>query len=358
MEAGLSAQRRPGSGAWIGAGVLLLFLVAGLFYVKWDPYFHKAFVAAAKHSIGGSIVTGASAGAPAVGWRAAWDYTRTYGKDIWTAILLGLILGSGIQAALPRQWLLRVLGSTRYKPTLLAGAAAVPSMMCTCCAAPMAVGLAQSGASVGSVLAYWLGNPVLNPATLIFIGFVLGWRWVVLRIALGLVLVFGVAHLAQGLLRPEDVPTAARQAHQDAAASPADNRPLALRWIHGFWRLAIGLIPEYFVVVVLLGAARAWLFPAMSPAVGHSLWLVLLLGVTGTLFVIPTAGEVPIIQTLTRFGLGAAGAGTLLITLPAVSLPSLLMVGRGVPVRVLTFVALSVLVLGLVSGAAAWALHL
>jgi uncharacterized protein len=49
--------------------------------------------------------------------------------------------------------------------------------------------------------------------------------------------------------------------------------------------------------------------------------------------VIPTAGEVPIVQMLQQFGLGGAGAATLLITLPAVSLPSLAMLGRALPMR-------------------------
>lgn len=355
---GLPQQQRPGAETWIGVGLLLLFLVGGLLYVKWDPSFHKAFVAARQHSIGASIVTGTSAAAPPVGWHAAWSYTVAYGKDIWSAILLGLILGSGVQAVLPRAWLMRVLGGRQYKPTVVAGLAAVPSMMCTCCSAPIAVGLTNGGAGVGSVLAYWLGNPVLNPATLIFIGFVLGWRWVALRVVVGLLLVFGIAPLAGRLLRPEDLPRPALASHRRAATAPEDTRSLAVRWISGFGKLALGLIPEYAVVVVLLGAVRAWLFPVMNPAIGHSLWLVGLLAVAGTLFVIPTAGEVPIIQTMTRFGLGAAGAGVLLITLPAVSLPSLLMVGRAISARVLVFVACSVAVLGLVSGAAAWALHL
>jgi hypothetical protein len=87
-------------------------------------------------------------------------------------------------------------------------------------------------------------------------------------------------------------------------------------------------VPEYAVAVLALGAARAWLFPAVSPATGHALWLVVVVAVTGTFFVVPTAGEIPIIATLAVSGLGPAASGALLIALPAVSLPSLLMVGR------------------------------
>jgi hypothetical protein len=217
------------------------------------------------------------------------------------------------------------------------------------------VGLVRSGASTGSVLAYWIGNPILNPATMVFMGFVLGWQWVALRIVVGLILVLGVAHVAQRFVPASAVPEQALHAH---AAAADDTRPVPVRFVSALGHLAVGLVPEYVVIVLTLGAARAWLFPAMDPALGHSVLVVLALAVTGTLFVIPTAGEVPIVQTLLRFGLGAAGAGVLLTTLPPVSLPSLAMVGRALPVRVLVFVAASVAVLGLLSGVAAAALHL
>jgi uncharacterized protein len=65
-------------------------------------------------------------------------------------------------------------------------------MMCTCCAAPVAVGIRRRGVPVGSALAYWLGNPVLNPAALVFMAFVLPWQFLAVRLVTGLVLVFGV----------------------------------------------------------------------------------------------------------------------------------------------------------------------
>ena len=50
--------------------------------------------------------------------------------------------------------------------------------------------------------------------------------------------------------------------------------------------------------------------------------------VVGTLLVIPTAGEIPILQGLAIAGVAAGPIGALLITLPAVSLPGIAMVGR------------------------------
>ncbi|OXH81787.1 hypothetical protein CA830_39620, partial [Burkholderia multivorans] len=79
-----------------------------------------------------------------------------------------------------------------------------PGMMCTCCAAPVVAGLRARHASPGGAVAFWLGNTVLNPAALVFMGFVLGWHWSALRLVLGIAMVFGIGYLLNRIARPED----------------------------------------------------------------------------------------------------------------------------------------------------------
>ncbi len=205
-------------------------------------------------------------------------------------------------------------------------------------------------------MAYWLGNTMLNPATLVFMGFVLGWNWTALRSFVGLVLVFGIAYLGNRFVRPEDMPLEANSKLAALDLGDDSDSSIILQWLKALWRLCIGVIPEFVVLIFVLGAARAWLFPALSPSFGNSLWLLPVVAIVGTLFVIPTAGEIPIVQTLMTYGMRAAPAGVLLSTLPAISLPSLLMVSRHFPRRVLIFVAGSVCVLGILAGLAAAAL--
>ena len=50
-------QANPALG-WI---TFLFIAIAGLLYVKWLPYYNRAFVAAANHSIGQSILMGKAA---------------------------------------------------------------------------------------------------------------------------------------------------------------------------------------------------------------------------------------------------------------------------------------------------------
>lgn len=338
-------------------GQLAFFLLLAallIFYVKWDPYAHKFAQVAVQHTLGASIVTGRANHAPPVSWQAAFGYALAYFAAIWQALLAGLILGSGVEVLVPKDWLWRLFGQVSGRSAFLAGLAAVPSMMCTCCAAPLAVGLARRQVPLGAILAYWLGNPVLNPATIVFMGFVLGWGWAALRIAVGVPLVALAAYLGNRYQRSVEVPI-----HRSAwSADEKRSQPLLLAWAKSFFRLTIGLLPEYLALVLALGAARAFLFPAMTPAIGGSFLLFLFLAIAGTVFVIPTAGEVPILKTLMEYGLGPLGAGALMITLPAVSLPSLAMVARALPWRLLLQLSLLVVAAGCFSGALAFLLHL
>ncbi len=114
--------------AWSIAAFTLI-AVGGLYYAKWQPYYHKAFLAAAKHSIGSSIVSGHASAPPPASWRAAWEYALGYGKAIWQAMVVGLLVAAGVQALLPRQWLVRILGRMNFGSVVIAGAASAASMM-------------------------------------------------------------------------------------------------------------------------------------------------------------------------------------------------------------------------------------
>ncbi|HZZ66616.1 MAG TPA: permease [Phenylobacterium sp.] len=339
---------------WI---LFLALAVAGLAYVKWLPYWDRSFVAAAKHSIGSSILMGSAAKAPAPSWDAAVGYSLAYGKAIWKAMVLGLLLGSGVQALLPSDWIGRALGKTSFGSAVAGGLLALPGMMCTCCAAPVVVGLRQQRASAGGAVAFWLGNSVLNPATLVFMGFVLGWQWTALRLVLGVAMVFGLGYLANRLSSAREAVQTEAAAAALTPAAPAQEGAFR-RWLSLLARMTLQLVPEYVVLVLLLGAGRAWLFPAIGPEIGNHIGWIVAFAAAGMLFVIPTAGEVPIIQAMLALGLGVGPAGALLMTLPPVSLPSLAMVAPSFPPRILAMVAGAVVLFGIAGGALAIALGL
>ncbi len=344
----MTDARQSSPAAPIAAFVIVA--IAGLFYVKWLPYYNRAFVAATHHAIGQSILMGKATHAPPPSLGSALAYALAYGKAIWQAMVLGLLLGSGVQALLPTRAITRWLGGLGFGSALAGGMLAFPGMMCTCCAAPVVAGLRRAQAAPGAAIAFWLGNSVLNPATLIFMVFVLGWRWAALRLALGVVMVFGLGYLANRMTTLSE----AGRARALLATPPeaADEGPFR-RWMRILGRMAVQLIPEYVILVLVLGASRAWLFPAIGPAIDNHIIWILAFAVAGMLFVIPTAGEIPIIQGMLALGMGVGPAGALLMTLAPVSLPSMAMLARSFPPRILAVVGVAVVLFGVAGGALA-----
>ena len=330
------------------AALFLIIVIAGEWYVKWNPYYHKAFLAAAKHSLGSSIVSGKGDIAPAVSIAAAWHYAVAYYQAVWQAVILGVVVGAAVQVLLPRDWILKVLGNHNAKSVVAAGALSLPGMMCTCCSAPIVVGLRKQKVTAGSALAFWLGNPVLNPATIIFIGFVLGWGFALARIIFGLILVLCVGLLVNRFWPDLEVPGTAHIAVEKAVTP--NERPVWQRFFIQVGRISLSVIPVYILLVLVMGGLRSWLFPAID--LGHAQGLLWIIGlaVAGTFFVIPTAGEVPIIQTMMHYGLGTAPALALLMTLPAISAPSLAMIWRHFRKRTLLFTVAATFIVGVAAG--------
>ena len=313
-----------------GVVVAALVAVAVLLWSKWVPYTGKTLNALASSTWDGSdvlAVGGVRPGDPP-SWQAGVSFVVEYGQAVWKALVAALLIGAAVQSLVPHGWLLRLLNRRgRVASAFAGGLAGTPSMMCTCCTAPVVVSLRRSGVSTAAAIAYWLGNPLLNPAVLGFLLIVAPWEWTVTRLVVGVLVVVGgaalVARLTEGRRAPAELmPTAPVEATDRdwlARAPGRFGRALA--------RLAIVLVPEYLVIVFLVGAFRGWLFP-IGTATGTGLLVVLLAAVVGTLVIIPTAGEIPILQGLALAGVAVGPLGALLITLPVVSLPGIVMVGR------------------------------
>lgn len=324
---------------WWKPLLFLAVVVIGLWLVKWQPYYGKALLAAETHNIGHSLL----ADVQDHPLQAAWRYAQIYFLAVWKAAVLGIVLGSLIQVLIPRRWLITLFGKGRFSGPLLAAIFSLPGMMCTCCAAPVAVGMRKCSVPASSTLAFWLGNPLLNPATLIFMGFVLGWQFSAIRLVVGLVTVFSVAFAVQKITSDEIVRLLPEPL-------PVDERSFLQRWAVSLWSLFWQTVPVYLLAVLALGAAQVWLFPHTQGAVDNSVWWVVAMAVAGALFVIPTAAEIPIVQTMMLAGMGIAPALALLITLPALSVPSLIMLRRVFPAKALWLTLGLVILCGILTG--------
>lgn len=318
-------QRRIG--LVIGVLVTLGVFVVGLIWAKWAPYVGKALAAQRTHHWSGSTIlaVGGVRAGDGPTWHAATSFFHAYFSSIWPALVVALLLSASVQALLPRAWLPRVLNRRRLVSSgLVAGVASMPSMMCTCCAAPVAVTLRRNGVTRAAAIAYWLGNPLLNPAVLVFLFFVAPWQWSLTRAVVGIATVVGVA-VAVGLV------TGARGAGQPppelTASTDNESAGATARFVRALLCLGLVLLPEYAIMVLVIGAFRGWLLTMTAPG-QQGLLIILLAAIVGTLIVIPTAGEIPILQSLALVGASSGTLGALLITLPAISVPGVAMVAR------------------------------
>jgi uncharacterized membrane protein YraQ (UPF0718 family) len=113
-----------------GFGILLLIAVVGLFIAKWQPYFQRTLTIASTHAYpGSSIVAGKDAAPPVASFDAALTYGKTYFLAIWQALVVGLLLAATLETLVPKDWVIRVLGSSRIRSSLFGGVLALPGMM-------------------------------------------------------------------------------------------------------------------------------------------------------------------------------------------------------------------------------------
>jgi uncharacterized membrane protein YraQ (UPF0718 family) len=113
-------------------------------------------------------------------------------------------------------------------------------------------------------------------------------------------------------------------------------------------RLGLLVVPEYLAAVLLIGLV-AGIVPAAVHGAGAPLGLALV-AVSATLFVIPTGGEIPLALGALAAGFGNGVAAVLLVALPALSLPSMIMMRRALPARTLAGLAAAVAVAAFTAG--------
>jgi uncharacterized protein len=348
-----------------GTAAVLLVAVVGLTWAKWWPYTQRTRGLLDTREWPGSdlLRVGANGGSA---WERGWQFTLAYAGAVWKALLVALVVAALLEALVPRRWLVRTLsGTTASRSALAGGLLSLPSMMCTCCTAPLTVTMRRAGVPRAAAIAFWWGNPVLNPAVLAFLLVLAPWQWVAVRALAGVLLVVGVAAL---IGRVADTRAHRRVGPPVLAGGPAPSLPagdvtgsgsaesapqsaaqLAGRVLRCLGRLTVVLVPEYLVVVFAVGALGPWLTSALtSPSSGGL--LVVLTALVGAVLVLPTGGEIPVLLGLAAAGAGAGVLGALLVVLPTVSLPSAVMVGRALGWGTTVVAAASVVLTGVLAG--------
>ncbi len=301
------------------------------------------------------------------GWLKPLSDGFNYMALVWHATTLGILIG-GLFLTVGSAPLRRLLGGKGFASHLAGAALALPQPFCSCCAAPIGATLYRSGAALGPTLAFVVSAPMLNITTLVLAVALLPAEFALLRIAGGVVVAILVTRatvlIASRWVDEPRFPAARpgalvrlatgamdaynRLFHLEAFLSdtPADTPATLVRaWLGMSWHLARIAVPVLFLGSVLT-AAVVMVVPAPSnDALG-----LLAAAALGTLLMIPTWTEIPVAAGLLQAGL-TAPAAALLLTLPAVSVPCLVILAGAVSnLRVALLLGLSVFATGLLAG--------
>lgn len=280
-------------------------------------------------------------------WALPFLYTGDYLNTVWSATLIGLFIGGAMHAFLPDLIRRRLGGNglNQHFGGLLIG---LPNMLCSCCAVGATAGLRASGAGRGAAMAFFVTAPTLNIVTLILAFELLPVKLALARLVLGLAAAFGATYVA-GRLTPD-----IREEGIVPAAAPADTSvsEMLSRWLRETGAIARMALPMLLAGFFLVGVLKAVLpVETIAKSFGEGLLPTAAASLLGTFLMIPTFTEVLWVSEFTRHGMGTGPAVALLVTLPAVSFPSLWVLGKVLKsYRAAACLGLFILALGLAGG--------
>ncbi|MDR7563882.1 MAG: permease [Armatimonadota bacterium] len=342
----------------VTAGVLLAALVVDLFVYRG--------VQAARVAHAGTL--GVSFAFPVASfpwWARPVAEAVNYLLVVWHATVLGIVIGGLLLVLLHTgafKGLERMLASRGLRAHVAGSLLALPYPFCSCCAGPVGASLSRAGTSLEALLSFLVASPMLNLTTLALATALLPAPYALLRILGGAGLaVFGAYLVVRALgasgravtYRPRPwMERLARLLALEQGLVEWDARTPAsfvAAWLRTSWRLGRVAVPVLFLAAVLTGA----LAPVIVSFAGRNdLPSTLLAAAAGTLLMIPTWTELAVTRPLIQQGM-TGPAAALLLTLPAVSLPSLVVVGMALGnYRPCALLAGAVFLAGILAGVA------
>lgn len=303
--------------ALAGAALIILFV--------WLWQFRLA--ALSRHEAAGMVVSRAplvvTDGAPV--WLLPILTAINYLNTTWETTLAALLIAGTLQTFLHAPLLRFLKEQTGWRAYFAGVAFGIPNLLCTCCAAPLFASLYKKGAPLGTALATFVTAPSLNLLVLVLSLAFLPLPLAVARITLGLVAALAIPYLAARLSDAPPPPAVILAEEEEFAGW----MPLLTRWVSNIWelaRLAVPLLVFGYLVVGLIQAVVP--LRTVAPMLGDGIVPLVVIALISTVIMAPTFSEIALVSTLVPLGMGIAPAVALLITAPAVSLPSLIVVGR------------------------------
>ncbi|MDP2923993.1 MAG: permease [Candidatus Omnitrophota bacterium] len=200
---------------------------------------------------------------------------------------------------------------------------------CACATMPMAEGLKEKGAKLGTVASFIMASPLLSPQTVVLTYAMLGWKFTIARIIFSLTgaIILGIAfnYFEKLKIKGFASPNVSSDTECESCLPTCKVEKI------GFWKSFIDIIKDlgkYFILGMFIASLLTVLIPeeAIPKYIGSSgVFAYLVAVLVGIPIYICEGEEIPITLALLKLGLGKGPAFSFLLGAVGTCIPTMLM---------------------------------
>lgn len=282
-----------------------------------------------------------------------------YIKHSWLCLLLAFIAAGALQEFVPKDKVIKFMGSNRgFIPYLIGGVGGPLFSMCSCSIIPIFGGLYKRGAGLGPSITFLLAAPAFNPAAVLLTLALLGWKFTVARIIFAVGAGMLVGYITERTMKNKiPAPEPIHIETEDQMGQPEKisyGRRILNMFLYS-WEFVKIVLPLILLGVILAGLVKAFLPPAfIVKYLGVGIFPIMLASAIGVFMYAPSLVEAPLIRALLDSGMGTGASMAHLLTGPALSLPSILGVCKIVSPKVPIVYATLMWIYGVIAGLTFW----
>ena len=200
---------------------------------------------------------------------------------------------------------------------------------CACATMPMAEGLKEKGAKLGTIASFIMVSPLLSPQTVVLTYAMLGWKFTLARVvfSLGGAIILGIVYNYFEKLKMRGFVSAQKSVDTSCGYCPPGCEAEKI----GFWKSFLDIIKDlgkYFILGMFIASLLTVLIPeeAIPKYIGSSGPFAYLVAVlVGIPIYICEGEEIPITLGLLKLGLGKGPAFSFLLGSVGTCIPTMLM---------------------------------
>lgn len=276
--------------------------------------------------------------------RAAWDLYLLSAPFL----LLGIVLAGVFQVFAPQEKIARWLGPPTLGSACRAAAMGLPLPLCSCGVLPVGIALRRKGASAPATASFLITTPETSVDAVVLTWGLLGPLMAVVRpvSALCTGLLAGALTMAARIPSPPASDETDTVVPNDPPSGASWRlRPAMRRIAHASFVVSLGDIAFWLVIGLALAGVLAVLAPTQfeTSRLGSEVLAMLVMLIIAIPLYTCASASTPIAAALVAKGVGAGAALVLLLAGPAVSVASLVLIGRNFGRRFLTVYLISVI---------------